>query len=398
MSIADQIRTASFNGVRFKIPNVTNTTGGRKLKVHEFVNSDRREVEDLGRLNKTFQIVGIIDNSDGNYFNNRDRLIGFFESNLQGILQHPFFGTTLVRAGPYELEETIARASVATFTMTFIQTNPVIFPVRAATLLPQLTNIFNELTDNIVNNFASGYTVGDFDIVNSNDAVATINSSGDAFTESITVAGGNVSASDAAKLEDDIELFQASAFQLTKNPELLGESIISLFASSNALATENEQRIRVAKSFFGFGSGDLQIPQTSPSRIERAINRGIMNDTMNIIALMNAYINTSQKTYSLLADLEDDRALLEVQFDAITDGERTINNNVIVNLSDARGIANQNFNTLSINLNRREIVDVAIAPYAQIYYQFNGNLTEFREALNDNFIIEPAFAEGEILV
>ena len=69
MTILENLNVASFRGARFLIKSHS-TSGGRKTVNHEYPNSDRRFVEDLGELQETFSIQGIIHGD--NYSLDRD--------------------------------------------------------------------------------------------------------------------------------------------------------------------------------------------------------------------------------------------------------------------------------------------------------------------------------------
>jgi len=119
MSILDGLEEWSFDGITF-LATEAPTKGGRKTVTHEFVNSSRREVEDLGLLLKTFNLKVLISNKDNLYFQKRDALVNVLEKgpNLDGspkVLSHAFQGRFNVVAKPYSLLETIGDLGAAFF-------------------------------------------------------------------------------------------------------------------------------------------------------------------------------------------------------------------------------------------------------------------------------------------
>ena len=54
--LIDLLRKGSFGGVPFLVISAT-TTGGRKKVKHQFPNSKKQSIEDLGFMPKSFQLV-----------------------------------------------------------------------------------------------------------------------------------------------------------------------------------------------------------------------------------------------------------------------------------------------------------------------------------------------------
>ena len=79
MALLDLVRAGSFKGADFLVVSAS-TAGGRKQVKHEFPNSDRQSIEDLGFMPKTFSlVVEITTDFDANgavdvsYFDNKNK-------------------------------------------------------------------------------------------------------------------------------------------------------------------------------------------------------------------------------------------------------------------------------------------------------------------------------------
>lgn len=116
MSIFENYPTASFRGIAFVLED-EGTDNGRKIVSHEFVNSDRRFVEDLGRIPTVFRIHGFVFGSPG--FGERDALKQALNKKGVGILIHPVYGSVDVIAEPYGISSTMKKAGRFDFDMVF---------------------------------------------------------------------------------------------------------------------------------------------------------------------------------------------------------------------------------------------------------------------------------------
>ena len=141
----ENYQQASFRGIPFLIGSL-DTEGGRKDITHEYPNSDRRLNEDLGLLNKTFTIRGLVKTLDD--FTSRDRLIEALEWGGAGELVHPTFGAITVAAKPYTVSENTTEIGIARFSMVFERTQSPIFPAQTSvktSLIKSLASINFEL-------------------------------------------------------------------------------------------------------------------------------------------------------------------------------------------------------------------------------------------------------------
>jgi len=119
MSIFENYQTASFRNIVFILDDEI-TEDGRKVVSHEFVNSDRRFVEDLGRIPIIFTIKGFV-HGDGSSsgFKERDVLKEALNKKGVGQLIHPVYGSVDVVADPYSVSSSMRNAGRFDFRMVF---------------------------------------------------------------------------------------------------------------------------------------------------------------------------------------------------------------------------------------------------------------------------------------
>ena len=156
LPILDKLHPASFRGAVFLITGDATTTGGRKTVSHDFVNSNNRNVEDLGKFPDIFTINGIIDSE--NYEQNRDRLIAALNRPGPGILVHPFHGEVNVTlSGTYNLVQNTNNLGIAEFTMTFETSQKEVLPQAALSSLSIVSKQTDLLNSSLVTDVEEGF-------------------------------------------------------------------------------------------------------------------------------------------------------------------------------------------------------------------------------------------------
>jgi len=85
--------TISFRNVPFLVESES-SKHGHKIAIHDYVNSNKRFVEQLGLVPSEFSIVGYVNTTEqqGNARDRRDALIDALNQTGSGILSHPYFG------------------------------------------------------------------------------------------------------------------------------------------------------------------------------------------------------------------------------------------------------------------------------------------------------------------
>lgn len=142
--------SARFRDAIFYFSGSAPTTGGRKTITREFPGTDRRYVEDLGLLNKTFKIEAIVTTEQ-----EKNKLIAALETPGIGQLSHPTFGLINVTAQPYTVTDNIQNLGYCSFDLTFDVSQENIYPVAKATNISFLQSKISFLDNSIIANFVS---------------------------------------------------------------------------------------------------------------------------------------------------------------------------------------------------------------------------------------------------
>ena len=127
----DNLRTASFRGVEFKVRDV-DTSVGRRNVLHQYPGKDEPYLEDMGLDADEFSVTGyVIQNIENefDYFAERDALIAALRAEGVGTLVHPFLGELQVGLkGKAAIKEAFDHGGIAIFTMTFVLAGKAEYP------------------------------------------------------------------------------------------------------------------------------------------------------------------------------------------------------------------------------------------------------------------------------
>jgi len=131
--IQNQLLRGSFRGVNFNFEEIAETSG-RKVKIHEFVNSNKVIAEDLGQSANSISIrmILVADISSSNnvstvdYFSKKKQILAALNAKGNGILVHPTRGQLNVSVlPPFIFTENISSLGRAAIDVTFIQVDEV---------------------------------------------------------------------------------------------------------------------------------------------------------------------------------------------------------------------------------------------------------------------------------
>ncbi|MBI3452932.1 MAG: DNA circularization N-terminal domain-containing protein, partial [Rhodospirillales bacterium] len=118
MGWRDQLRVASFRGVRFHIEDVAGE-GGRRAQVVEYPLRDEPFVEDLGRKARRYRLAAYVLGPD--YGGARDALIKACEESGPGTLIHPFQGEIRAVCDALSYAESRDRGGHCRFDLSFVE-------------------------------------------------------------------------------------------------------------------------------------------------------------------------------------------------------------------------------------------------------------------------------------
>lgn len=387
----DNYQTASFRGVPFPVGSL-DTSGGRKKVVHEFVNSDRRTIEDLGLIPNTFAFNDIKLPTHDN-FSLRDRLKEALDASGPGELVHPTFGTFTVDAMPYTISERTSEVGIARFTMLFERSDAAIFPaqtnVKSSLIKKQSDDTLDSIETDIEDNFEST-TASNYE-----KALEKLNSIGDSFNK----IGQTVSAitSDISTYTATVTTFISGITANILAPAELARSIKDTFLQLDVLANNVENQFKIAKQLFNFGGNDPEILRTTVSRIQRADNQQILNDAMSSNALALAYNNAANIDYGNELDVQETRKSLEDEYQRLIE-DTNLSSDTLNLLQELRNTSRIIFEDISVTVPKIRNITINEIPMSILAYQYYGSTDITQELIDLNAIKDVSFVSGDIQI
>jgi prophage DNA circulation protein len=129
MSWLEQLRQASFRGVRFWVDTSTDYVG-REYVVRDYPFQDKPTVQDVGGVSKPGSFAAYVAGEDA--FDHRDELIRALNKRGPGELVHPWFGVRNVTIlGPVPVRHSTAEGGVVRFDIEFIHAEQTRYPTVA---------------------------------------------------------------------------------------------------------------------------------------------------------------------------------------------------------------------------------------------------------------------------
>jgi prophage DNA circulation protein len=178
----DRLRDASFRNVPFSVED-DESSFGRRVQVHEYLNRDKPFTEDLGRATRRLTINAYLIGDD--YADQRDRLIVAIETAGPGTLVHPQFGEMQGSIdGQVSVTHSVAEGRMCRVSFQFVESGELSFPTAGAATAQRLKASGGLFDDAIEGMFSAFSLSGIPDFLQSDvlaDAAGMLNDVADAF-------------------------------------------------------------------------------------------------------------------------------------------------------------------------------------------------------------------------
>lgn len=391
MTIQNELHPASFRNVPF-LAFIATTAGGRKTITHEFVNSNNRKVEDLGLLNKTFNLTAVI--TGPNYTAKRNALISALEESGPGPLVHPFFGRVNVVAKPYSVAEDMTALGEARFTLVFERENDESGQPKASTAtqanIDKKADLAQaQLSLDVADNFA-------VDLANPRNFVNAQNQLGDVYDSFSSISqtfSHNISGIN--NFNSTIEDFNADILSLINDPEALGNSLVNLFDTMRDVAPSSKDLLDGLNKFFSFGADDIVIMETTEERKERARNRQTINNSIAAGALVDSYRTIVEIDFDTVDDIDEEQARLNNQFESVV-SNLPADTQIIV--GELRNLVRSYLDNARISAKRVISLEINSQPAQILAYSLYGDLDNTEKIIELNGIKDVSFVSGTVQV
>ena len=239
----NRLRKGKFRNVRFFILKDGSTTGGRKTITHEYVNSDRRFVEDLGKLKYSYSLEIYVENNNGS--NERDNLERALNRKGTGKLIHPFRGSKTVSVIGWTAVEKFGWVE---YNVSFVESNTSVLPQQELgnkSLLDRLKNGIKALQETKV---GSVFKVVGKGFKTFQKGVDKVNEFSEEMLE-VSNAVLNVT-SELGNLTNTLNDTFDNVALLVKTPSELGSRISNLFTQFQVIGIRTIDQFNATKGLF----------------------------------------------------------------------------------------------------------------------------------------------------
>lgn len=379
---------ASWKGALFHYKEST-ISGGRKTITHEYPDTDVRYVEDLGGLEKTYNIEAVINTNVS--FVLRDDLIKKLEEGGIGILIHPAFGNKKVVLKTYSISDNTSSLGICSFSLVFEEAS------------------LNRMPESVVGNkgFIDRLKSGTFNlgeevfgskwqsIKNAKDAadsgVATLSNTANEMRRVAQLVQG--SADTFSDFTTSINELVDGSRALVQTPDILSKKITTAFNNLSVAYDRSEDLFFVLKNFFGYNGADRFAIGTSATQRLIANNQNQIQNIFQVAALASAYDAAANIDYITLDQLSLIISDLEDGFDLLPSSiDRTLYKSMLQMRIEIMNI----FNNLSISLPKVTKYKTQKTSLNALVYSLYGSLEKKNQIRDLNSFIDTSAVEGEI--
>jgi len=405
MTTLDDLFEGSFRGASFLIKSST-TAGGRKQVVHEYPNSDKQKIEDLGYKPRTLSISAIIaadppTKTGGlDYFDKRDALLAALEIAGNGTLSHPFYSNSIeVTPRPYSLDESTENLGFATIALEFGFSDIKTDPVAAPTSLSQINQSLDATNSAINLDIASRFSIPSSPV---NFAAATALLGNVTSAIRTNTATFNSLGSPLNEFSSLVGDFSSQITQLVQSPQRLADQLQGVVSSSAGLFQNLTQGLAVFSKFFTFGDDIVDLSGITLGRIERNLNNKVISQAIQTSYLALGYQFAAEVEYKTVDDITLAQTSLEDQFDKLL--ASGLDDTVADSLATMRDQVNQFLEASRINTSQIVPIQTKEIPISVLAFQYYGavdNLDEIADdlvSLNRPNSNDVSFISGEVEV
>lgn len=336
----EQLQPASFRGVQGLVRTERKDVGGRKLILHEYPNSNRRFVEDLGQIPEKFSIDWFVSGED--WLQRAASLRQALNQEGVGRLVLPTLGSFQAYAGEYTEDASQRSVGEISFRLSFFLGETAIAPAVSTTDTQDVfdagDNVRSELANEFANNWlvpfdSTNVLVAQFDILT---ALSTIE---DIIKNALSDTADFIKVQ--AKIVDSVPV-------LIRTPERLGQAFFSfiddiagVYSAVSFDLNQSISSLNSVQKLTEFGSdlslsltsiksskpenktvtfSDTGIPfwnATTGIRLKRNSNRKLFVQANRLAALVCAYEQAAAVDYTTKVKVQSARALIENSYNEL---------------------------------------------------------------------------------
>ena len=349
MSRLKQLLPASWKGIPFFIRSEMLTEGGRRIVLHDYPNSSERFVEDLGELPPKFSITAFVTGDD--FIDRAGQLERALKEPGKGRLSMPTFGVRSLFALPYRKDASQKDVGEIRFDLEFVSGRAVSGPSKA----PKTTQTVYAQGDTariaigeslealwLPPNCTSNVLTAQFDLEQFTDAVSGLSAVVSNVTDLSRITNFiGVNSQSIVRAASDMstafigELWQTVSVGLSSGAGLSFLQDLTRFGSQLSLSLSDIKNASIPETADQNGDSIPLWNPTTAARIERNQNRLTLINSGRVAALVSAYEQAADASYSTDAEIEETRLTLETEHQRLM-REDTENGTLVQSQSDVR--------------------------------------------------------------
>jgi prophage DNA circulation protein len=362
----------SFRGAQFVVRS-GDETFGRRVQIHEFPGRDDPQPEDLGLRKKEHSIEVFV--SGDHYEDKRDALIEAINKPGPGTLLHPYMGSLNVTITDARKRESTREGGMASFTIGFVITPPVIAPESIDTQIAVELSVAESLTQSI-DDFGNV-----FDMLGAaNDLVQG------AIDDVDSVMGA---------VENVVTGVTSNITQLITAPFEMGVAVVGAFNNIRTSLGNPLHALNIYRRLFAAGNELATVPTTTPSRVQQSNSIAAVHRIVQQAAVSSACLMAAEIDYD---SLDDAVSLRDELLDAIdAQINAPMSESLYAAFVDMRVALVRDLRVRGMHLPKlRTHTPLATLPALVIAHQLYGDATREAEIVARNKISHPGFVPAGV--
>lgn len=392
MSIQEKLLPASIGGVSV-IVRSKSVERGRKLSIKEYPLSNARLAEDLGAFPPIFTLELIISGLGDQYFDRYAQLINVLNRGGLTTYVDPEEGSIDIAVSTYTTITSQSQIGRTDVRVTFLQSQAFVQPSPNSNLAGRINNQSNIIFDTLKSDFQANYEISNSFRKNNTSAQDKLREIFNLFDNASRQYVNNPGFIN--NFYRDLTKFNEEIPRIVRDSTEIADRINSLFASSNNLGLNAQERFDFATNFFNFGNTDTPLNIPTQEIIQRNTNADLLNQYIQIGGLNQAYRNIPQIDFITDNQLEEFRAQVTKQYNNIQSNIAITQNtsHELQNNRDLISLFFKNAEESVFNITSIETKQIPLSKLSYLLYESDEN---YQQLIELNMIKDPSFVSGMI--
>lgn len=377
---------ASFEGVEFAYQS-SSIEGGRKTATIEYINTRKRDIQDLGGLQKIYNIKAITDNNIN--YNQRNKLIEALDKAGNGILVHPEYNKKTVKCINYSLIDDITKLGATEFEIVFEEIEDKALLAKDKSNINKITKLKNSIRESL-----QGITSSQW-VKDTRQTIGKTKASFEGYISSLQQVQSQIS--QAGQTVNNFSTYINEAItdvgRLIRTPQDLAQSFNTGFSNLNGAFSRSQDLFNNISLLYNF-TGEEVGGNSNASKIGQN-NKKLIENEVNINSLIIGYEAGASIEYKTIEELNKNVEILENAYSSI---QKNTPSSILRDLQDIRIEFNNIVNNLSISLPRISNFTTNNISLNILCYKLYGNLDLKEDLKNINNIIDTSNVEGTIKI